>query len=62
MKTSYLYLYIIAGFVLLGISIYDIWLDYPAMHLSSFYDLIPAAVLFYIANKAYREKKDKELM
>ncbi|OCX51379.1 hypothetical protein BEL04_15220 [Mucilaginibacter sp. PPCGB 2223] len=62
MKTSYLYLYIIAGFVLLGISIYDIWLDYPAMHLSSFYDLVPAAVLFYIANKAYREKKDRELM
>jgi len=62
MKTSYLYLYIAAGFVLLGISIYDIWRDYPAMHFSSFYDLIPAAMLFYIANKAYREKKDKELM
>jgi hypothetical protein len=25
MKTSYLYLYIIGGVVLLGISIYDIW-------------------------------------
>ena len=62
MKTSYLYLYIAAGLLLLGISIYDICLDYPAMHLSSFYDLVPAAILFYIANKAYKEKKDKELM
>ncbi len=62
MKTSYLYLYIAAGFVLLGISIYDIIRDYPVMHASSFYDLVPAAVLFYIANKAYREKRDKELM
>lgn len=62
MKTSYLYLYIIAAFVLLGISIYNIWQDYPVMHMSSFYNLVPAAVLFYIANKAYREKKDEELM
>jgi hypothetical protein len=62
MKANYLYLYIAAGFLLLGISIYDVIRDYPAIHASSFYDLIPAAVLFYIAYKAYHEKKDRELM
>jgi len=62
MKPNYFYLYIIVGLLLVGISIYDITRDWPAMQFSSFYDLVPAAVLFYIANKAYKEKKDSELM
>lgn len=61
MTAKYLYAYIILGIVLLIMGVYRLITD---MHFSATVlgDIIPAFLFFYLAYKAYKTKKDQELM
>lgn len=61
MTAKYLYAYIIFGTVFFVVGIYRLITD---MHFSAafFGDMVAACMLFYAAYKAYKTKKDQELM
>lgn len=64
MSKKFFYLYLIGGFMAVGLLIYDIVRSYPNMIKTSdiLLDVVPAILLFYLSYKSYHEKKDQELM
>ncbi|RWY50971.1 hypothetical protein [Mucilaginibacter gilvus] len=60
---KFFYLYLIGGIVALILLIYQLIVTYPDIKYSgALFYIIPTVLLFYMANKAYHVKKDKELM
>jgi ABC-type phosphate transport system permease subunit len=64
MKNSkFFYLYLIGGIAALALLIYNVASAYPAVQFTSVaFKVFLVIVLFYLANKTYHEKKDKEMM
>ncbi len=60
---KFFYLYLIGAIVALALLIYQLVDTYPNIKYSgALFYIIPTVLLFYMANKAYHVKKDKELM
>jgi hypothetical protein len=54
---------LIGGIIALVLLIYNIASTYPAVQFTSVaLEVFLVIVLFYLANKTYHEKKDKEMM
>jgi hypothetical protein len=64
MGNKFFYLYLAGGILAISLLTKDIINNYPNTPTISdiLLDAIPAVLLFYLAFKTYREKKDKELM
>lgn len=63
MSYKFFYLFLIGGFVSLGLLIYEAFATYPKLEVAGLLSgLIPAIVLFYLAHKVWHEKNDQELM
>jgi amino acid permease len=61
MVAKYLYAYITLGILFFGMGIYKLIEDH-GFSATVFGDFIPAFLIFYLAYKAYKNKKDQELM
>ncbi|WCT11187.1 hypothetical protein [Mucilaginibacter jinjuensis] len=62
-NSRFFYLYLIGGIIALALLIYNIASTYPAVQFTSVaLEVFMVIVLFYLANKTYHEKKDKEMM
>ena len=63
MSKKFFYLYLIGGIIALILLVKDIITTYPAMISAKdiAFDIVPAALLFYLAFKTYQEKNDQEL-
>lgn len=62
-NSRFFYLYLIGGIAALALLIYNIASTYPNIQFTSIaLEVFLAIVLFYLANKTYHEKKDKEMM
>ncbi|WP_143822175.1 hypothetical protein [Mucilaginibacter pedocola] len=60
---KFFYLYLIGGIVALALLVYQLIVTYPDVRYNGVLVYATATgVLFYMANKAYHVKKDKELM
>jgi hypothetical protein len=60
---KFFYLYLIGGLVALALLVYQLADTYPDIKYGgALFYIIPTILLFYMANKAYHVKKDKELM
>ena len=63
MNPKFLVLYLIAGSVALFIAAYKFFIAYPAVNTGRIVlDVVISLFFYYLAYKAYHEKKDKELM
>ena len=63
MSYKFFYLFLIGGFVALGLLVYDVVSTFPETHSAGILaGLVPAIVLFYLAYKVWHEKNDQELM
>ncbi|NCD71267.1 hypothetical protein [Mucilaginibacter agri] len=62
-NSRFFYLYLIGGIAALALLIYNVVINYPAVMFTSIaFEAFMVIVLFYLANKTYHEKKDKEMM
>ena len=62
-KSRYFYLYLVCGFIALVLVIINVVMFYPEVKTSSiFLEILLMIFFFYLANKTYHEKKDKDLM
>jgi hypothetical protein len=60
---KFFYLYLTGGIVALILLIYQLIVTYPDIKYGgALFYIIPTVLLFYMANKTYHVKKDKELM
>lgn len=60
---KFFYLYLIGAIVALALLVYQLIDTYPNIRYGgALFYIIPTVLLFYMANKAYHVKKDKELM
>ncbi|RYE11607.1 MAG: hypothetical protein EOP51_32785 [Sphingobacteriales bacterium] len=63
MSYKFFYLFLIGGFVALGLLIYDVASTFPNTNSAGILGgVVPAIVLFYLAYKVWHEKNDQELM
>ncbi|RCH54083.1 hypothetical protein DJ568_14465 [Mucilaginibacter hurinus] len=63
MSYKFFYLFLIGGFISLGLLIYETITTYPKTETAGiFAGLVPAIVLFYLAHKVWREHNDRDLM
>ena len=63
MNPKYLVLYLIAGILALGLTIYQVITTYPALYYPRIIlNVVISIFFFYLSYKTYHEKKDKELM
>jgi len=63
MNPKFLVLYIIAGTLALGLAIYIVVNNYPAISYGRVaLNIIMSIGFYYLAYKTYHEKKDSELM
>lgn len=61
MSTKYFYVYISLGVIFLLASIYELVTE-SRVTSGVYYDLLVCFILFYLAYKVYKNKKDQELM
>jgi hypothetical protein len=60
---KFFYLYLTGGIVALALLVYQLIATYPNIKYGgALFYIIPTVLLFYMANKTYHVKKDKELM
>lgn len=62
-NSRFFYLYLIGGIAALALLIYNIASAYPNVQFTSIsFEAFMVIAMFYLANKTYHEKKDKEMM